>query len=117
MPTSNTTPNPFNRSQKEPLTVVLKDRDGVVDVATPITWTSDDPTIVAVAVDPADSLGRSPTLIGKAPTLGTVNVRGAAALPAAAGGPVNVIIACGPIADTPNQAIIECSFGAAVPKA
>jgi hypothetical protein len=116
MPTSTTTPNPFNRSQQEQVTVELVDRDGVVENTTPITWSTDDATIVDVKVQPADTLGRSPLLIGKGPTLGAVNVRGLANLPVASGGPTTVIIACGPIADTPNQAAIICTFDAAVAK-
>jgi len=118
MPTSTTNPNPLNRSQEEPFTSVVKDRDGLVDTTTPITWVSADPTIVGIEPDPADlsGLGRSMILVGKTPSLSGVNVTGTAALSAAQGGPMIVVIAVTNVPDAPNQGVIECTFGAARPK-
>ncbi len=115
MPTSNTTPNPINRSQKEPFTVVLKDRDGVPETTTPITWTTTDASKVDIQPDPSDTSGkgRNMVLIGKGPTLGSVIVAGTANLPS---GTVVVNINISAVADTPDQSVIECTFGAAVPK-
>lgn len=118
MPTSTTNPNPINRSQKESFTCVLKDRDGVVDAMTPITWVTADATLIDIQPDPADTsgLGRNMMLIGKGPSLAGVNVTGTAAIPTAQGGPMIVIVAVTNVADTPNVGVIECTFGPAVPK-
>lgn len=115
MPTSTVNPNPFNRSQQEQVDVVVKDRDGVIDTTSPITWVSDNSALVDVVVDPvADPTGRHPLLVGKGPALGVTNVTGTCN--AVYGGPTTVVIAVTSIADTPNQSVIVCTFGTAVPK-